>query len=58
MAGSTNNRDDLLKAFISRGGKRRKGYRGSALPPMEGAFRAQSTPRVKRGSFRPVKRTY
>ena len=63
-------RDELLKAFISSSKNRRKlqtqqfKYRPlgrGALPPMEGAFKAQSsrtpTPRVKRGRYRPVKGT-
>lgn len=58
-----NNRDDLLKAFVTRGKNRRqKGFKyqpakQGALPPMEGAFRVQSNPRVKRGTYRPGKRS-
>lgn len=63
---ASNNRDDLIKAFLSSSRRRRKpsakGFKyqpakQGALPPMEGGFKAQSsTPRVKRGRYRPAKR--
>lgn len=59
---ASSSRDDLLKAFVSRGKNRRqKGFKyqpakQGALPPMENAFKAQSNPRVKRGTYRPAKR--
>ena len=58
-----NSRDDLLKAFVARGKNRRvknplyRPAKQDALPRMEGAFKAQSNPRVKRGTYRPGKRS-